>query len=197
MRSSNHDAHSYSVWHIYILYAPTLCPHTNGHVRPLCALQLLSDHIQQREHEGRILSLLEDRTDEACHWITEVPAFQDWLTGQGPQSLALLGPLGFGKTFTIPYVVDYLKSGHDAFASNTPTAGTCSITAARVVHHSRIKTCTSITAKPMAPPTNHSMYSAVCFHSCSNNTTIYASTSIHERENRRKMDTILLLAPYA
>ena len=95
--------------------------------------QLLSDHIQQREHEGQNLSMLEDRTDEACHLITGVPAFQDWLTGRGPQSLALLGPLGFGKTFTIPYVVQCLKNGHDdTFASNTPTAGTCSITAASV-----------------------------------------------------------------
>ena len=64
----------------------------------------------QREHEDRNLRLLEDRTDEACHWITEVPAFQDWLTGRGPESLALLGKLGFGKTVTIAYVVQYLKA---------------------------------------------------------------------------------------
>ena len=79
------------------------------------------DDIQQREHEYENLGQLEDRTDEACRWITEVPAFQDWLTGQDAQSLVLLGPLGFGKTFTIAYVVQYLKSGDGASASNTPT----------------------------------------------------------------------------
>ena len=41
----------------------------------------------------------------------------------------LLGPLGFGKTFTIAYVVEFLRDG--AFASNTPT-GTGSTTAASV-----------------------------------------------------------------
>ena len=40
----------------------------------------------------------------------------------------LLAPLGFGKTFTIPYVVEYLKDG--ALASNTPTTVTGSTTAA-------------------------------------------------------------------
>ena len=84
----------------------------------------------QREHEDRNLSLLGDRTDKACHWITEDHAFQDWLTGRGPESLALLGKLGFGKTFTIAYVVQYLKGGDGAFASNTLTTGTRSTTAA-------------------------------------------------------------------
>ena len=40
----------------------------------------------------------------------------------------LLGPLGFGKTFTIAFVVQYLRDGD--FASDTPTTGTRSITAA-------------------------------------------------------------------
>ena len=82
----------------------------------------------QREHECRNLGLLKHRTDKACDWIKKVPAFQDWLTGRDPESLALLGKLGFGKTFTIAYVVQYLKSGDGAFASNTP--GTRSIAAA-------------------------------------------------------------------
>ena len=86
---------------------------------------LLSDDIQQYER-NRIL--LKDRTDKACDWITEVPAFQDWLTGGDSKSLVLLGPLGFGKTFTIAYVVQYLKSGKGVFASNTPATGTGSIT---------------------------------------------------------------------
>ena len=73
--------------------------------------RLPSDDIQQREHEGRNLGHLEDhRTDKACRWITEVPAFKYWLTGRDPQSLVLLGKLGFGKTFTIAYVMQYLKS---------------------------------------------------------------------------------------
>ena len=73
------------------------------------------------------LGHLKHRTDEACSWITEVPAFQDWLTGRGPQSLALLAKLGFGKTLTIAYVVQYLKSSGDgAFGSNTPTTDTLS-----------------------------------------------------------------------
>ena len=39
----------------------------------------------------------------------------------------MLGKLGFGKTFTIAYVVQYLKSGGDgAFAPNTPTTNTLS-----------------------------------------------------------------------
>ena len=38
-----------------------------------------------------------------------------------------LGPLGFGKTFTIAYVVQYLRDGD--FTSNTPTSGTLSIAA--------------------------------------------------------------------
>ena len=42
----------------------------------------------------------------------------------------MLGKLGFGKTFTIAYAVQYLKSGDGAFTSNTPTTGTRSITAA-------------------------------------------------------------------
>ena len=84
----------------------------------------------QREHECRNRILLKHRTDEACHWITKVPAFQEWLTGQGPESLALLGKLGFGKTFTIAYVVRYLKSGAGASASKTLTTGTRSIAAA-------------------------------------------------------------------
>ena len=36
----------------------------------------------------------------------------------------LLGQLGFGKTFTIAYIVRCLKSGDGTFGSNIPTAGT-------------------------------------------------------------------------
>ena len=81
----------------------------------------------QQQHKG---PGLEKRSAEACHWITEVPDFQSWLTGGDPKSLVLLGKLGFGKTFTIPYLVQYLKSGKGPSASNTPTTGTPSITAA-------------------------------------------------------------------
>ena len=93
--------------------------------------QVPFDDIQQREHECQTRILLKHRTDEACHWITKVPAFQKWLSGQGPESLALLGKLGFGKTFMIAYVVQHLKSGDDTLACNTPTTtGTPSTTAA-------------------------------------------------------------------
>ena len=41
----------------------------------------------------------------------------------------MLAPIGFGKTFTIAYVVQYLKSGGGDVASNTPTTDTLSVTA--------------------------------------------------------------------
>ena len=88
--------------------------------------RLLSVDLQQHE---RNRNLLNDRTDEACDWITEVQAFQDWLKGEDSKSLVLLGKLGFGKTFTIAYVVQYLKNYNGAFASNTPAIGTGLITA--------------------------------------------------------------------
>ena len=89
--------------------------------------RLLSADIQQ--HEGN-RSLLKQRTDDACGWITEVQAFRDWLTGGGDsKSLVLLGKLGFGKTFMIAYLAQYLKNGNGAFASNTPATDTGSIIA--------------------------------------------------------------------
>ena len=81
-----------------------------------------------REHESQNRIMFEHRVDKACDWITKVPAFQDWCSGRDPESLVLLGKLGCGKTFTIAYVVQYLRDGTSA--SSTPTTGIRSMTAA-------------------------------------------------------------------
>ena len=88
------------------------------------------------EHNPQTLA--ENRTNDACRWITEDLNFKHWLAGRDPErNLALLGEPGFGKTATMAYIVQGLKSGDSAFASNTPTAGTSSTTAASASQPSR------------------------------------------------------------
>ena len=104
----------------------------------------------------------------------------------------LLGPLGFGKTFTIAYVVEFLRDG--AFASNTP-AGTGSTTAASVPQPGR-NVCSYYFKDDGTTDQALKAFRSLLesFHSCAKTTSIYM---IVGWKNRRKRESFLPLTPRA
>ncbi|KAK3684614.1 hypothetical protein LTR37_020114 [Vermiconidia calcicola] len=60
------------------------------------------------------------RADDACGWILSDTNFVKWTeAGSGTNWISLLGPMGFGKTVTLGYIVDSLRT---AFAPSQPVA---------------------------------------------------------------------------
>ncbi|KAK3905582.1 hypothetical protein C8A05DRAFT_41489 [Staphylotrichum tortipilum] len=51
---------------------------------------------------------LQNRTDDACSWITSSSAFSYWLLSRDAKVLALFGDMGTGKTMTTAFVTDAL-----------------------------------------------------------------------------------------
>lgn len=63
-----------------------------------------------RAGEIQQYNIIQDRSDEACRWVLTSPAFTKWIEALGSNALALSGDMGCGKTFTVAFIVDHLRS---------------------------------------------------------------------------------------